>query len=145
MKALTISQPFASLIASGQKWVENRKWECLYRGPLAIHAGKGAQYLTRKELLRHPTGCIVAVCQVEGCIHVSSAREALALGLGHGKYSPDALAVILRHQHTEGPFGIVLGSIVRLDDPIPCTGALGLWNVPPEIAERLEAASLVGF
>jgi len=50
MKALTISQPYASLIASGEKWVENRSWPTGYRGPLAIHAGKGTQYLDRREL-----------------------------------------------------------------------------------------------
>lgn len=48
MKALTISQPFASLIASGEKWIENRIWYTSYRGPLAIHAGKGLQYLSRQ-------------------------------------------------------------------------------------------------
>lgn len=145
MKALTISQPFADLIATNGKFVENRAWECLYRGPLAIHAGKGTQYLTRKELARHPTGCIIAVCQVEGCIHVPSAREDLRLGRRHGRYSPEALKVILDHEHTEGPFGIVLGSIVRLDDPIPINGALGLWNVPDDIATKLSDAWKVGF
>lgn len=50
MKALTISQPYASLIANGEKWIENRRWETLYRGKLAIHAGKGTQYLDRDEL-----------------------------------------------------------------------------------------------
>jgi len=50
MKALTISQPFASLIASGSKFVENRTWPTSYRGPLAIHAGKGTQYMTRREM-----------------------------------------------------------------------------------------------
>jgi len=50
MKALTISQPYASLIASGEKWVENRTWATRYRGPLAIHAGRGTQYLSRDEL-----------------------------------------------------------------------------------------------
>jgi len=37
MKALTISQPYASLIVSGKKWVENRTWGTSYRGMLAIH------------------------------------------------------------------------------------------------------------
>lgn len=31
MKALTVSQPFAELIASGQKWVENRRWYTPHR------------------------------------------------------------------------------------------------------------------
>lgn len=40
MKALTIRQPWASLIAAGVKTIETRSWSTRYRGPLAIHAGK---------------------------------------------------------------------------------------------------------
>ncbi len=39
MKALTLQQPWATLIAEGHKRVENRTWQTAYRGPLAIHAG----------------------------------------------------------------------------------------------------------
>jgi hypothetical protein len=39
MKALTLYQPWASLVALGHKTVETRKWATTYRGPLAIHAG----------------------------------------------------------------------------------------------------------
>lgn len=39
MKALTIRQPWASLIAHGVKTIETRSWSTKYRGPLAIHAG----------------------------------------------------------------------------------------------------------
>lgn len=39
MKALTLHQPWASLIALGVKTVETRSWSTRYRGPLAIHAG----------------------------------------------------------------------------------------------------------
>lgn len=40
MKALTIQQPWASLMASGDKLYETRSWPTKYRGPIAIHAGK---------------------------------------------------------------------------------------------------------
>lgn len=39
MKALTIRQPWASLIALGVKTILTRSWRTDYRGPLAIHAG----------------------------------------------------------------------------------------------------------
>ena len=39
MKALSIRQPWASLIVAGIKDVENRTWATKLRGPLAIHAG----------------------------------------------------------------------------------------------------------
>lgn len=37
--ALTIKQPWASLIMNGIKNVENRSWITEYRGPMFIHAG----------------------------------------------------------------------------------------------------------
>lgn len=41
MKALTLTQPWASLVAIGAKKIETRSWRTAYRGPLAIHAAKG--------------------------------------------------------------------------------------------------------
>lgn len=38
MKALTIWQPWASLLAYGAKKYETRSWSTKYRGPIAIHA-----------------------------------------------------------------------------------------------------------
>lgn len=39
MKAITLHQPWASLVALGVKTIETRSWSTKYRGPLAIHAG----------------------------------------------------------------------------------------------------------
>lgn len=128
MKALTISQPFASLIASGEKFVENRTWETLYRGPLAIHAGKGTQYLTKQELAEYPTGAIVAVARLVACYHL----ESLDATRRHEKLHSCELTIgdILRHKHTEGPFCWVLSDVKKLPEPIPCRGAQGLWDLP---------------
>ena len=41
MKALTLTQPWASLVACGAKTIETRSWRTPYRGPVAIHAAKG--------------------------------------------------------------------------------------------------------
>jgi hypothetical protein len=68
LKALTVSQPYASLIASGAKWVGNRTWPPAYRGPLVIHAAKGRQYLSHKQLQRWPQGCVIAVVDSIGCL-----------------------------------------------------------------------------
>lgn len=40
MKALSLHQPWASLMASGHKRVETRSWALRHRGPLLIHAAK---------------------------------------------------------------------------------------------------------
>lgn len=41
MKALSIKQPWASLVTAGYKTVECRTWQTKYRGPLLICASKG--------------------------------------------------------------------------------------------------------
>lgn len=41
MKAITVTQPYATLIMILAKLIETRSWSTNYRGPLAIHAGKG--------------------------------------------------------------------------------------------------------
>lgn len=40
MKALTLTEPWASLMRIGEKNIETRSWATAYRGPLAIHAAK---------------------------------------------------------------------------------------------------------
>ena len=46
MKALSIRQPWATLILHGQKDIENRSWATRQRGQVLIHASKG---MTRDE------------------------------------------------------------------------------------------------
>ena len=41
MKAISIRQPWAWLIAHGYKHHENRTWNTKFRGEFLIHAGKG--------------------------------------------------------------------------------------------------------
>jgi len=41
MKALTLTQPWATLIACGAKRIETRSWATDFRGRIAIHAAKG--------------------------------------------------------------------------------------------------------
>lgn len=41
MKVLTLTQPYATLVAIGAKRIETRGWSTRYRGPLAIHAAAG--------------------------------------------------------------------------------------------------------
>lgn len=50
VKAITLHQPWASLIAAGVKTIETRSWSTPYRGIIAIHAG-----VTMPRLPMHPT------------------------------------------------------------------------------------------
>jgi activating signal cointegrator 1 len=93
MKALTIHQPWAELIACGKKRIETRSWNTWYRGPLAIHASKNRHpeafkmldvrkksqiwnYFVdkvpsgnTKDVLDY--GAIIAVCRIIDCLFVS--------------------------------------------------------------------------
>ena len=44
MKALSIKQPWATLILHGFKDIENRSWMTRQRGPVLIHASKSMTY-----------------------------------------------------------------------------------------------------
>lgn len=51
MKALTLWQPWASLVAGGLKQIETRSWTTRYRGPLAIHAAATVPTEVRYKIL----------------------------------------------------------------------------------------------
>lgn len=132
MKAITISQPFASLIASGQKFVENRTWPTNYRGPIAIHAGKGLQYLDKDELKAYPHGCIIAVAELTECVTKSKISLAMRADIGHMKAqcSNKSWAQLHRHKHTEGPWCWIIENVKTIQ-PVAIRGAQGIWNWEP--------------
>jgi activating signal cointegrator 1 len=120
--------------------VENRTWETSYRGPLAIHAGSGTQYMTLREIraLALPVGAVIAVCRLVTCVRVerliggemqmSHQQAAILSGVG---VDP---AAFLNHEHVAGPWCWVLADI-RAMDTVPCRGRLGLWCwTPPDLA-----------
>lgn len=47
IKALTLHQPYAQLMAINAKRYETRSWSTNYRGPIAIHAGKNIEELLK--------------------------------------------------------------------------------------------------
>lgn len=98
MKALTLYQPWATLMAIEAKRNETKPWPTKYRGPLAIHAGMNTTYVNMKkdtyicgehpfyDVLMDaagpmskrlnmnnfhgllPLGCIVAICDLVRCV-----------------------------------------------------------------------------
>jgi hypothetical protein len=75
MKALTLTQPYATLVAIGAKRIETRSWSTRYRGPLAIHAAKslrpvggtnGLTELCHTELFVHALAHHGYVVQIPG-------------------------------------------------------------------------------
>ena len=86
MKAVTIKQPWASLIAAGLKDIENRSWKTNYRGRVLIHAAaapvkEGLAALNNKQLFELmnrenwdtefenlPNGAIVGSVEIVDCV-----------------------------------------------------------------------------
>jgi hypothetical protein len=131
MKALTICQPYAELIARGDKRVENREWPTNYRGPLMIHAGKSRDWLggaTSYDLWKEfdrkiEFGAIVAKAHLVACLHIDQIEA--------GKYD-EVFPWLREHPHTNGTWCWVLVDVERLAEAIPWRGAQGLWNYLPD-------------
>lgn len=126
MKALTILQPYAHLIASGQKRVENRDWPTRYRGPLAIHAGKSRAWLMDghlEEFLDMRFGAVVAIANLIDCIRL-------------GSKDAEKYPWLEAHPHAHGPWMWILDDVQPLPAPIPFKGAQGLWEYPEQSREK---------
>lgn len=131
MKAATICQPYAHLVAFNLKPIENRTWPTSHRGELAIHAGKSRNWMDDGDEQRYPDmafGAIVAVATLSQCLKLSQ------------------LPADLRdHEHANGPWCWVLSDVIRLPQPVSCRGAQGLWLVPSDVEqlvrEQIKAAA----
>ena len=146
MNAITIYQPWATLIAIGAKSYETRTWRPNLKSNsfLAIHAAKqfdmAEKYLCLREpvssLLNNanyhtinqlPTGAIVAIAKFQQAhptnnnLFISNQERAL------GNFSPNRYAWQLK-------------IILRLEQPIPTQGQKNIWNwpVPASIAQAID-------
>ena len=131
MKAITLIQPWASLISIGEKTIETRSWSTKYRGPLAIHAGKKIDKTAftipiYKEIFdmygininNIPTSSIIAICDITDCIPTELLSEKISdKEKQFGNYTPNR-------------YGWILQNVKILETPIHATGMLGLWDYP---------------
>ena len=149
LKALSLTQPWASLVVLGIKKIETRSWRTSYRGVLVIHAAKGfprwardlcGDYPWSLALTNHglsrpeelPVGALLGAVMVQNCLQTTSDLQAVLSDEERqlGDYAPDRFAWQLSHA-------------LRFPRPIPCKGALGLWEIPPVELGAVEA--VVGF
>lgn len=114
MKALSLKQPWANMIADGSKTIETRKWSTDYRGPLLIVSSKKPDLKNFPEMNvegNGPHGHAVAVVRLVGCRPMEHGDEADA---GCEMY-PGAVAWLLEDAKRIKPF--------------PVKGSLGLYDV----------------
>ncbi len=123
MKAITIKQPWASLIVHGIKDIENRSWRTNFRGRVLIHsAAKGdiAKYgclqpeqrarvlytpIARINFNDLPFGSIIGSVEIVDCVQ------------NHPSIWAD-----------EDAYNWVLANPILLKKPIPAKGKLSFWE-----------------
>lgn len=132
MKAITIKQPWASLIVSGLKDIENRTWKTNFRGRVLIHAAKspvkeGWDALNETQLKKSfgykdklygdneelPFGAIIGSVEMVDCVqnHTSPWAE-------------------------KGVWNWVLANPVMFDNPITgVKGKLSFWEYDGELPQ----------
>lgn len=136
MKAITLWQPWATLIAIGAKQFETRSWDTNYRGPLAIHAAKRpvsrvdvSPAISRAlaengyadyDWSKLPYGCIVCTVDLVYTLYTEQAVGSSLFGpleLHFGDYTP-------------GRFAWRLDDVQPVDN-VPAVGRQGFWEWQP--------------
>jgi hypothetical protein len=139
VKALTLLQPWASLIALGAKRLETRSWRTNYRGEIAIHAGKGwplSPHLREDPALAaiaeqfgityadHPRGAIIAIATLRDVVSITREFPIEAHERACGDFTP-------------GRYAWSLTNVRPLPEIVRCNGAQGLWTVPDVVEAQL--------
>lgn len=160
MKALTLTQPWATLIALGAKRIETRSWSTAFHGQIAIHAAKGLGPVGGKrglyqQCLEQPFRDVIAEAFMSSPVEAFDAVRELPLGKIVAvavldrvrridmKLRAEVLAqTITPHEidfgnYETGRYAWFLESVLPLKDPIPCNGALSLWDVPEDVERQI--------
>jgi hypothetical protein len=158
MRALTLTQPWCGLVASGIKLIENRPRSMIRREdfgvPFALHAsrqidgdvysrifdiapelgaGIGAAQHERWHGLSRITSAVIGVATIERVVWEDDG-VLVGVPVQHG------VAVDLGGQSRWffGRYGYVLRDVRALAHPVPCRGWQGFWTLPANVAARVE-------
>ena len=124
MKAITIKQPWATLISEGIKEYEFRTWNTNYRGKILIHAGlstdKEALIDMENYNLEYINGYILAEADIEDVIKVDKAFR---------EYLKEKNYIVYKNiiDSNFNGYAFKLTNIKKIT-PIPAKGQLSLWN-----------------
>lgn len=153
MKAITIKQPWASLIVHGIKDIENRTWACpkKYIGKrVLIHASKAKAkslkfQLTDEQircvydyfngdipLLIEPKGAIIGSVEIVDCVvnHLSTWAEKTdnyTIGMNPNIHEAITGKKVI--------YNWVLANPILFPESIPAKGRLSFWDVESELLE----------
>lgn len=149
INAVTLDQPWPSLIAAQAKLIETRSWaphKAAIGQPLAIHAGKSRNFLGtpyypefNQAVARHlgdtwyrnvPLGAVVAVAILHDAVQIQSDTKL-----------PEGDELIFGHYET-GRWMWILSDVRAIDPPVAARGyqRLWKWTPPPEVRSILPTA-----
>lgn len=140
-KAITVIQPWATLLVTGKKHIETRTWKTSYRGEIYIHAGMRdplfgisamsdegwsralislglAESFNRFE--KFPTGVIIGKTNLVNCLRIDELTQKLIR-----EQNPDEY---LFGDFTPGRYAWMMEDPVIFDMPIPASGKQRIWN-----------------
>lgn len=151
MKAITILQPWASLIACGAKKIETRSWATKYRGSIAIHAGKGMQFadlsardpffpvlwnaeqikMTHKQRVKTlPYGKVIAIADLVDCVLMDAFNFGTD-GKVNGVWLVNGDCIegneLAFGNYEPGRYAWILDNVRRIE-PVPAKGMQRLWE-----------------
>ena len=123
MKALTIKEPWATLIIEGYKAYEFRSWKTNYRGKILIHAGMSLEKENAEKFkdynLNYSKGAIIGEAEITDCIFVTKEINEKLKELNPLVYGKSG--------HVE-KYAWKLENVKKYEEPIFVKGQLGFWN-----------------
>ena len=128
MKALSLTEPYATLIKDGKKKIETRSWKTNYRGKLYIHSSSTKipkEYKNNVELMslvdinKLNYGNIICSCELVDCVEMTD-KFIEKIKQNKNEYISGVYA--------KGRYAWILKDIKILDKPIKAKGHLGIWN-----------------
>ncbi len=155
--ALTLYKPWPYAIfhlpPERAKRIENRTWKppaWIVGKRIAIHAGKHvdraafdvppiADALARSSQRERDLalqGGIIGTAVVAGWVDVSPAVNVAADAFG-GRLTAEDAAIAMLAGWFSGPIGWALDEVSALTSPVECSGAQGLWIVPPDLRAQV--------
>lgn len=132
MKALSLLQPWASLVAMGHKRIETRGWSTAYRGALLIHASKGkagklmadeapfTRYISDFDAL--PFGAIIGQVTLVDVVRIR-AEDWLNARMEEVTLEERAFG-----DYRTGRWAWMLEDAVMFEEVVAMRGSLGLWE-----------------
>ena len=160
MRALTLTQPWAGLVAAGIKRVENRPRAMIKREdfgkPFAIHASREidvdvyeriaelAPELRQMTIDRSPkqeepwyqlsriTSAVIAIATVADAMYIGGCNDAAITRACERAGIPE------QRRWTFGPTVYVLRDVCALATPVPCRGRQGFWTLADWEASLVE-------